>query len=72
MDTISEVNHLKVLMLNPQSFTVAAAHVTFKAAAEAAAAIQATEEFAESKVRAAVQSSKPILLRDLCGLATDD
>ena len=70
IDTISEVNHLKVLMLSPQSFAVFTAHIISKVAA--AAAMLATKEFAESKVRAAVQSSRPILLRDRCGLANND
>ena len=72
LDTVMEINCLKVILLNPKNFTVAADYAAARAATAASAAITYTEELTHSRVQAAVNASRPVLTRDLCGLSTAD
>ena len=69
MDTVMEINRLKVILLNPNTFAIAAAA---RAAPAATAAITSTEELTHSRLREAVGRSRPLLTRDLRGLGTVD
>ena len=68
LNTVMDINHLKVILLNPHTFSMAAA----QAAAVATAAITSSEELTHTRVREAVGRSRPLLTRDLLGLSNAD
>ena len=72
LNTVMDINHLKVILLNPHTFSMAAAQAAARAAAVATAAITSSEELTHTRVREAVGRSRPLLTRDLLGLSNAD
>ena len=65
VDTAEEINRLKVILMNPNTFTIAAAEAVERAATAANAAITYTEEMTHARVCEAVDRSGPVLTMDL-------
>ena len=72
LNTVMDINHLKVILLNLHTFPMAAAQAAARAAAVATAAITSSEELTHTRVREAVGRSRPLLTRDLLGLSNAD